>query len=98
MRPCCFAERYRQVRAAPLLGRQAIGSTDQKADFANALILPAADLPRQFDGAELFAGFIQRDDFGCRGEGRDFAAGIGKLGQANGPADALDIAIDELCL
>jgi len=98
MRPGRLAERYRQVRAAPFFGRQAIGSTDQKANFANALILPVADLLRQFDGAELFAGFIQRDDFGCRGKGRDLAASIGKLGQTNGPADALDITIDKLGL
>lgn len=98
MGPGCLAERDGEVCAAPLFSCQAVGRANQKPDFANALILPVAQLPRQLDRAELLAGFVQRDDFGCGGNGRNLAAGIRKFGQAYRPADALDIAINKLRL
>ena len=98
MRPSGLAESDGQVCAAALLGGQAVCRANQEADFASSLILPVANLPRQLDGTELFARFVQRYDFGCRRQRRNLAAGIGKLGQANGPADALDIAINKLGL
>ena len=77
VRPGGLTEGDGEVRAALLLGRQAVGGADQEADFANALILPIADLRGELDGAKLFAGLVQSYDFGCRLKGRYLAARVG---------------------
>lgn len=94
MRPGGLAKGDRQIGTGFFFGCQSIGGTDQEADFPDPLIAPVTNLIGKRNRPHLAAGFVQCDDFGGSGQGRNLTALVREFGYADRPVDPLYIAVD----
>ena len=95
MWPCRFAKGDKLVSARPLDIAKAVGSANQEARFAYAVIAPTLEQSRQFHRTEQLAFFIQDDRFVRTIGNGQFAAPVGQLAELCRPAYSLHIAFDQ---